>query len=631
MSVRSTNAWIEHKAASGVGMWYQARFVRAKCARGKNGVTLADDEQSSAQKKRTCRGLQPVRWRAFGVTVVTLIFLAYCGRWAACHWGLLFETALQNDDARTALFPFHQYADNPFFADDPIAREMMAYVSPGIWFLYRLLVPLTGLYAASKWVQALALCIVLGAGVVLARSRRGGLASGLLLVFLILSDPYAVGRIAGGHARAFAFPCFALWVAGVVTSRQKVRFAAPVLGALFYPAVTLMILAAEGVYAVLGLLRLPWLQARRRLLTVAAVAGVSVLCALPSAIGGDPTRGLIHTLAQAKADPAFYSGGRLAVLPFGEPLDELGTAFLARFSPSGKRLLPVLTRRNGGPSTIPLRHRRTIPSTTVAAIVTALAVVAGVWTLQRRRARLFPDYFWAFLLGACALYFMARMLAFRLYSTERYYAYALRMASTLLLVSLCAKLRPRWRWSRSMAQSLFVGAFMLGSWVFLGDGIVGNNGMTIDARWDADVTQFVRTLPKTCRFASHPMDGDGIPYFAARATIGTFETLQPWFVDSWQRQVVREKATLDALYAPRYQAIIEYGHQFKVDYLLVNGERYQSDWPEHMASFEPFTTYARQRAHDPTPPALIHVPASAVVFERKPWKIVEIKRLPAVL
>jgi hypothetical protein len=50
-----------------------------------------------------------------------------------------------------------------------------------------------------------------------------------------------------------------------------------------------------------------------------------------------------------------------------------------------------------------------------------------------------------------------------------------------------------------------------------------------------------------------------------------------------------------------------------------------------MASFEPFTTYARQRAHDPTPPALIHVPASAVVFERKPWKIVELKRLQAEL
>jgi hypothetical protein len=610
MPVRSTCTRIEHEAAHAVGMWYRARFVLVKCAKGKNGVTLADDEQSGARKRRP--GLQPVRWRALGVTIVTLVFIAYGGRWAACHWGLLFEPALQNDDARTALFPFHQYAENPFFAQDPIAREMMAYVSPGIWFLYRLLVPLTGLYVASKWVQAFAFGIVLVAGVVLARSRKGGLASGLLLVFLILSDSYAVGRIAGGHARAFAFPCFALWVAGLVTSRQKMRFAAPILGALFYPAVTLMILAGEGVYAVLGLLRLPWLQARHRLLTVAAVASVSVLCSLPSAIGGDRTRGPIHTLAQAKVDPAFYREGRLAVLSFGEPLDELGSAFLARFSPSGKRLLPV------------------IPATTAAAMVTALVVVAGVWALQRRRARLFPDYFWAFLLGACALYFAARWLAFRLYSTERYYAYALRMASTLMLVSLCAKFRPKWRWSRSTAQCLFAGAFMLASWVFLGDGIVGNNGMTIDARWDADLNQFVRTLPKTCRFASHPMDGDGIPYFAARATIGSFETLQPWFVDSWRRQVVREKATLDALYAPRYQALIDYGKRFNVDYLLVNGDRYQSDWPEHMASFEPFTTYTRQRAREPTPPALMHVPVAAVVFERKPWKIVELKRLRAV-
>jgi len=543
------------------------------------------------------------------VLALALIFVCYAARWVACHWGLLADPRLQNDDARTALFPFHQYADNPAMAADPIAREMMAYVSPGIWVLYRVLVPLTGLYAASKWVQAFALGVLALAGVVLARSRRGGLAGGLLLVYLILSDPYAVGRIAGGHARALAFPCFALWVAGLVGARRWARVAGPVLGALFYPAVTLMILAGEAAYAGLGLFALPWHRARRRLLRFAGVAAVGFVCVLPSAIGSDRTRGPIHTLQQATAEPAFYRDGRLWVLPFGQPLTELGDAFLARFSTSGKRLLSQAASNASSP------------------MLVALTFIALAVATQRRRAAVPADYFWAFLVGATLLYFMARWVAFRLYSTERYYAYGMRMACTLLIVSVCARFRPRWRWSRLAARNAFAGAFMVLSWAVLGDGIIRNNGMTIDARWDADVYRFIRSLPKTCRFASHPMDGDGIPYFAARATIGTFETLQPWFVDSWQRQMHREKATLDALYASELGDVVAYAHRFNVDYLLVNGDRYGRDWRLHVDSFEPFTTYARILAQKRTDPALADLPGAAVVFERKPWKVVDVALL----
>ena len=127
------------------------------------------------------------------------------------------------------------------------------------------------------------------------------------------------------------------------------------------------------------------------------------------------------------------------------------------------------------------------------------------------------------------------------------------------------------------------------------------------------------------------MDGDGIPYYAARATIGSFETLQPWFVDSWRRQKIREMSTLDALYSDDFRTVVDYGKRFQVDYLLVNDDRYGRDWSAHMASFEPFTAYARQlaAARPNTTPVLANVPSAAVVFERKPWRIVDIGRLEA--
>jgi hypothetical protein len=232
-------------------------------------------------------------------------------------------------------------------------------------------------------------------------------------------------------------------------------------------------------------------------------------------------------------------------------------------------------------------------------------------------------------LGSLALYFAARVFAFRLYSTERYYAYGMRMASCLLLTAVASQFVGYSRRLRGMARNLLVTVVVLSSWLFLGDGIIRNNGMTLDARWDADLYRFIRTLPLTARFASHPLDGDGIPYYAARATNGTFETLQPWFYDSWRRQKTREYETFNALYCGNFEDVLAYGQKYRVSHLLLNHERYREDWKQHMSSFEPFTAYAVKLANQwgRELPALAHVPAEAVVFDRPPWKIVDLARL----
>lgn len=550
------------------------------------------------------------RLRAGSSTLVLLaVFGSYAVHWVFLHAGYLFVPALQNDDARTALFPFHQYGMNPWLAHDPLAREMMAYVTPGLWALYRCLVPLTNLYVASKCVQGLALGLLVLAGCVLARSRSAGLAAGLLLIFLVLSDSYAVGRIAGGHARAFAFPCFALWVAGALSNKRWLRIAAPIIGSLFYPAVMLMLLAAESLYA----LRSFWCfrLTLRRIRRWAFLAVACVVVTLPSVVGRDATRGPIHTLQQAAKDPAFYSDGRLWVLPLGSPSQELVGAFLTRFSASGVCLF-------GGKAS----------SSAVNPAFIALAVLFAIASFRCLGWLSISGSVLAFVSGSIALYFAARLFAFRLYSTERYYAYCMRMATCLLLVAVTSRFTPVVR-SPYLWRNLVVSVTMLAQWIFLGDGIVHNNGMTLDAHWDADLYAFIRTLPATARFASHPMDGDGIPYFAARTTVGTFETLQPWFVDSWQRQKAREYATFDVLYGTDFRDLFAYAKKYSVSHLLINRDRYGADYKGHIASFEPFTTYANQLVSQPNrgPLALSRVPDSAVVFSRSPWQIIDIDRL----
>lgn len=260
----------------------------------------------------------------------------YLALWTESNWGMLFDPDLQNDDARTIIFPFHRYGEAGTLADDPIANEMLSAVPWGVRALYLAFVPLVDIYWASKLVQLVALGVLAWAGVVLAGSRRAGPAAGALLVFLILHTWYSTERIAGGLPRAFGFPCFALWLAGVTAQKRVPRFLAPVILSLSYPSIMNLILAAEGFLALRGAGRVSWGVIARRLRRYAVVVGVCFVCVLPAAMGS-ADRGPIHTLEQAKKEPAFGRSGRLYILPFAEPMKAIGEALIAPVRPHASR------------------------------------------------------------------------------------------------------------------------------------------------------------------------------------------------------------------------------------------------------------------------------------------------------
>ena len=119
---------------------------------------------------------------------------------------------------------------------------------------------------------------------------------------------------------------------------------------------------------------------------------------------------------------------------------------------------------------------------------------------------------------------------------ERYYSFGMRMAAMALLIAVPARLFPALRRRpRAILTNAVATVLLMLVWTSTGHGQKAPSGMFVNANDERPLHDFVRTLPKNARIASHPMDGDGIPYFGARATMGTFETLQPWFVDSWHR------------------------------------------------------------------------------------------------
>ncbi|HET9960673.1 MAG TPA: hypothetical protein VFQ61_39650, partial [Polyangiaceae bacterium] len=148
--------------------------------------------------------------------VLAISLFAFLRSWLTSYSPALFDPNLQTDDARTALFPFHRYAKGHPLLHDPIANEMIQYQPHAFRLIYFIAVPLVGLLWASKVAQFVCLGIMLAGAVVLARSRRAGLGTAALFIFLFLRDGFVMDRVGGGLPRSFGFPAMALWLAGAL-------------------------------------------------------------------------------------------------------------------------------------------------------------------------------------------------------------------------------------------------------------------------------------------------------------------------------------------------------------------------------------------------------------------------------
>ncbi len=543
------------------------------------------------------------------------IFLTYVGFWIEGHWGMLFDLLLQNDDARTTLFPFHRYGPEGALRDDPIANKALGQHPPAQHLIYRVLVPLVGLYAASKVIQLLCLLIVVGAAIVVARSKRAGLASALLLIFFVLHAPFMIDRIAGGHMRGFAFPLIALWLAGALARSERTRFVATALAAPLYAPAAGLMLAAEGLLAVQGGLRFRSRPFRARLKRYGLLVMACVMLVMPQVLTNRP-HDRLHTLAEAQKEPAFIHSPR-RVLPFPEPALAAAWHFVHPFRAAGRRPVPML-------ASLYAKLDTTGP----------LLIVGFLVILITMRLAPTPWPAIAFSCGTIVMYALARVLAFRLYNPERYYSVGMEAASMMLVVSTVGLLWPAHRECRRRAivRNLATGLFMALWCGLAGDGIIRNNGMTIDGREHAELYVFVRTLPVDARIACHPGDGAGVSYWSARATTYHHETLQPWFVEPWQRSKALTEETLRSLYSTSPHKLLAYCDRYHITHLLIHTDRYSDNFKENAKLWPPFDECVAELLSGVERDQLVipKVPQDAVLFYHQPWVIVDVARLRKV-
>jgi hypothetical protein len=418
--------------------------------------------------------------------------------------------------------------------------------------------------------------------------------------------------LSSGFGRAFAFPCYALWLAGAITRDTRARWAAILVGAVTQNYTIAILLGCEGFDLAMGLLgkhrHLVFTRAKRYLVIV-GFSGVLVGGYVMSVRG----MGHVQTLAQVEASEAFKARHKTEY-PLVDPGPHFMKAVFAPFAEAGEAL----------PSAEEHFKDYGDYQTTGPLLIIAILIVLVATRLSPRAG---PAA--AFLGSSVILYALARYLAYRLYAPERYYAFGGPMVGVALGVIALGLIGPRLRKHRATVRNLVAAAFVLGLTVFAGDGVVYRNGMTINREKRAELYDFVARLPPNARLACHPWDGDDIPWWSGRATTGGYETAQMWLVEGAERVEKREDAVLAALYATDRGAVLSYAKKWKISHFLLHPDRYKGDVERKSSFIEPMTTFARKLVDGRLPDdfVLASPPESAIIYREKGAIIVDVQKL----
>ncbi len=542
------------------------------------------------------------------VILLISVFLVYLSFWANANFGKLFDPELQNDDARMHLFFYHQF-DSGALQDDPVAGELWLFSPPLFRLLYRVLVPATGVLVAAKIVQGLCYLILAIAVLLLIRSRRAGLAAGLVAAFLFLHTNPVGSRIAGGLPRSFAYPALMLWFSGAVTSNWTARAMAAFIVAATYPIAMLLVLGSEIAHQFVSLLRVPAKPLKQ---TATRLGLLTAGCALIVApyIVSKSSAGSLPTYAQAEQDPVFHRGGRVRLVPLRNPIRELGQ-----------------------PAINPYRHLRRSPRPVFSVArgwQTGIVILALFFLLILTRLSPIPTAAAALGFASVALYFLSRLFAFQLFIPGRYAVFGIASATMALGITSIGLIGHRRGNSyRATLRNFAALLFILAMCVVTGTGLVQNHGMKASGYKHADLYRFARSLPLTARFASHPKDGDDLPLFAARATVIGHETLNPLLDKSYKRLKVRAVDTLLALYATHRQDVLDFCRKYEVTHLLLRPDRYTREFRSRAKWVEPFSTILLEHLGTTSLRELVlrDPPSASIVFRNSRFTVVDVELL----
>lgn len=517
-----------------------------------------------------------------------------------------------NDDVRQQVVPFLQDA-----TDSPVAgyadRYYLACMPRGYASLYRGVGHPVALSNLLPWL----LFGVVLAGLALIAGAMGGAVLAWCSLALCLSGSIWFDRLTGGVPRSFAYPLVVLVALGLFRGKPSWLVVATALGAAFYYPVAVL----AGLSLFLDRMVLPkrWTgrrQSRRRAaLLVAGTALLTLVLALPGIVASRSFGGMLDP-GQAASWPEAGPGGRYA------GADLVGGWDFAR------NLTRTTFQTFVGTADLPfneaLRARTGQHEKTWGWILLLATVVVSV-PLARAddRARRLLALPFAGLLG----YFLASVLAPRLFLPERYLAYALPPFLCLALpAGVAAVMRRAGGGSRAAgAVALLVTVALL---IGFGSRGPGSQGFLpgIDPE-DRSVVERVAALPADVFVAGWPTGPvENIPYLARRHVLLNYETHQVLHRGYATEMRRRMRALIAACYAGDPAPVRRLRDEFGVTHLLVDRRQFEGTSPPWY--FAPFADETREAMQElETPAWVLDHAAQLAVAETDHYVLLELDRV----
>ncbi len=562
----------------------------------------------------------------FSLLAVAYLFLFWksVSRW----W---FNPRWSTDDALQQVFPFYTVWHPEIFQGDLIFELMRGYLAPLHWALGYMVTWLCGDPIMTAHYLMFIQLVLCGGFIFFAVRTAAGLAPAFFSLLFLFHTRHVIQRMTGGLPRGWAAVLFAAFFYFSLTKNHRAVIALLFAGCLLNPPATFLIAASYGLVLLVRCVSADTrIDSLRHLATLALCA--PLIFALTLWVTKRPPEiGRMYSYHEAEALPEFSrDGGRFSWIPFLPPATEI-TQFATR----------VFYGRFDKPDPF---WRKNILGIGIVFLI--LMTLIGV--IRKRSA--VPIELWCFLAASITVYFLSRILAFKLYVPDRhlniplafFWILALSIGTWRALFGLGQANLPRDTFDSSLkfARGSVIGLLLVSALVYQGSQLnlsTDANFNYQDTKRGAWVPWLKENTPPSALIAGFPTFMDPVQLFGMRKAYASSETWHP-FYDNYNAEMKRRIAiSLKAHYAASLEEVVSLLTPEKIDYFVFERKRFYPKALQNVVYFKVFRPLlAELTGRPPEQYAYRQIPESGedsslsfVVYRDKTAVVIDVNKLRA--
>ncbi|RMG43048.1 MAG: hypothetical protein D6719_04685 [Candidatus Dadabacteria bacterium] len=525
----------------------------------------------------------PVIMAAFVCTAYLVLFVkSISPYWFHPHW--------TTDDGLQQLFPFHAVYHPEIFRGDLIYEVMKGYLAPVHYWLGYLITLFTHSPVMTGHYIMLIQLVLAGLFTFLAVKRVAGSAAGFFALTWLFHTRYLMQRMTGGLPRGWATVVLSAFLYFILSRNHRAVLITILIGCMLHPPATLTVAVSYGLFLLLEIVnRESRSEAARRLKIYLLLSPFFAFITL-AVIHRPDYVGQMVTYKEALKMPEFHRpDGRFPFVPLRNPVHEISSfgfhAFIGRLY---------------NPGTFWKRAARPL----VLALLVLLAFIG--W---RKKREVIPKEVWIYALSIMIVYFMSRLLAFKLYVPDRHIQFPLAL---FFIVAFSAGL---WRafYSSKGSEDYTDSSFKYSRWsltalaamaVFIyicsGSGLYGSANFNYSRDKKGEVFTWIKNhTAERALIAGHPTFIDPVQLFGMRRGYATTETAHPFYKGYYREIKRRLIISLKAHYARNLRELLAILKPEGVDYFVFERARFYPGALKKARYFPPLNQLVRELTSRP--------------------------------